>query len=77
LDNFQKASVEEMEMMLKEAKAHKVELGLSKKERKRLKKVYSEKLVKRSAFKKIIAAWVITVPASALMAASLFIIISA
>jgi len=76
LDNFQKASVEEMEMMLKEAKAHKVELGLSKKERKRLKKVYSEKLVKRSAFKKIIAAWVITVPASALMAASLFIMIS-
>lgn len=77
LNNFQKSSVEDMEMMLKEAKANKATLGLSKKERKRLKKVYSEKLVKRSAFKKIIGAWLITVPASALLAASIFSIISA
>jgi len=72
LKNFQTASVEEMEQMLQEAKAKKRELGLSKAERKRLKKVYREKLVKRSAFKKIIAAWLITVPASASLAATIF-----
>jgi len=72
LKDFQTASVEEMERLLRVAKAKKTELGLSKKERKRLKKVYGEKLVKRSAFKKIIAAWIITVPASAGLAALIF-----
>lgn len=75
LKNFQNASVEDMEMMLKEAKKKKAELGLSKGERKRLKKIYGEKLVKRSAFKKIIAAWLITVPASAALAASIFFLV--
>jgi len=74
LQNFQNASVEEMEGLIKEAKKNKKELGIKKSERKRLKKVYGEKLVKRSAFKKIIAAWVITVPASASLAALLFFI---
>jgi PiT family inorganic phosphate transporter len=72
LSNFQSASVEDMEKMLKETKKNKTDLGLSKKERKRLKKVYGEKLVKRSAFKKIIAAWLITVPASGSLAAAVF-----
>jgi PiT family inorganic phosphate transporter len=76
LNDFKKASVEEMEQMLQEAKAHKKELGLSKAERKRLKKIYKEKLVKRSAFKKIIAAWLITVPASAGLAATIFFALS-
>lgn len=74
LKNFEGASVEQMEGLIKEAKKNKKELGISKAERKRLKKVYGEKLVKRSAFKKILAAWVITVPASACMAALLFAI---
>jgi PiT family inorganic phosphate transporter len=72
LNDFQSASVEDMAKMLKEAKKNKTELGLNKKERKRLKKVYGEKLVKRSAFKKIIAAWIITVPASGSLAAAVF-----
>lgn len=72
LKDFQKASVEDMEKMLKTAKKQKKELGLKKPDRKRLKKVYSEKLVKRSAVKKIIAAWLITVPASACLAALVF-----
>jgi len=72
LRDFQSASVEEMENMLKVAKQKKKELGLKKPDRKRLKKVYGEKLVKRSAFKKIIAAWVVTVPASACLAALVF-----
>lgn len=44
----------------------------SKKERKALKKVYKQELVKRSMVVKIAAAWVITVPATALLAAVLF-----
>jgi len=75
LNNFENASVEEMAKMLKQAKKNKVELGLTKSERKRLKKVYGEKLVKRSAFKKIIAAWLITVPASASLSATVFFIL--
>lgn len=72
LDSFRDASVEEMEAMLKRAKKNKVEVPLSKKERKRLKKIYQEELVKRSQLIRIAAAWIITVPASALMAALLF-----
>ena len=47
-------------------------LGWSKSERKRLKKIYREEMVKRSHLVKIAAAWIITVPASAIMAAFLF-----
>jgi PiT family inorganic phosphate transporter len=72
LENFQEASVEEMESMLKQAKKQKAELGLKKEERKQMKKLYSERLVKRSAVKKIVAAWIITVPASASLAAAVF-----
>lgn len=72
LDNFRDASVEEMEALLKQARKNKRELPLSKAERKRLKKIYREELVKRSHLTRIVAAWVITVPASASMAALLF-----
>lgn len=72
LDSFRDASVEEMEAMLKRAKKNKADVPLSKKERKRLKKIYQEELVKRSQLIRIAAAWIITVPASALMAALLF-----
>ena len=72
LKNFKSASVEDMERMLKKVKGKKNVLGLNKSERKELKVVYGEKLVKRSAFKKIITAWVITVPCSAALAATLF-----
>ena len=71
LDNFRDASVEEMEDLLKQAKKQK-QVPLSKSERKRLKKIYREELVKRSHLFKIAAAWIITVPASAIMAALLF-----
>ena len=45
---------------------------LSKKERKGLKRVYKTELVKRSALMRIVAAWLITVPVSGLLAAMLF-----
>ena len=71
LENFRNASVEEMEGLLQASKKKK-QVPLSKKERKRLKKIYREEMVKRSHLTRIIAAWIITVPASALMAAMLF-----
>jgi PiT family inorganic phosphate transporter len=61
-----------MEALLKEARKHKQDIPLSKKERKRLKKIYREELVKRSHLIRIAAAWVITVPVSAAMAAILY-----
>ena len=71
LDDFRNASVEEMENLLKRAKKKK-QVPQSKSERKRLKKIYREELVKRSHLVRIAAAWIITVPASAIMAAILF-----
>ncbi len=58
--------------MLTEIKEHTTKAEFTKRERKGLKKVYRQELVKRSALLKIAAAWVITVPASAIMAALLF-----
>ncbi|MDR2905657.1 MAG: inorganic phosphate transporter [Helicobacteraceae bacterium] len=46
----------------------------TKKERKALKKVYKKELVKRSALAKIVAAWIITVPATAILSATFFLI---
>ena len=72
IQRFEKASLVEKKQMLKQLKAKKAEVELSKSERKSLNKVYQKELVKRSAFLKIVAAWVITVPASATLAALLY-----
>ena len=58
--------------MLKELKAKTGTTQLSKKERKRLKGVYRHELVKRSHLMKIVTAWLVTLPVSALMAAFIF-----
>lgn len=49
---------------------------LSKKEQKKLKQAYKEELVKRSAFNKIIATWIITVPVAAVLSGTIFLVIS-
>lgn len=67
---IQKAAM--LEAMKKKAAAKLDDPRFSKKERKALKKVYKKELVKRSMVVKIIAAWVITVPATAVLAAGLF-----
>jgi PiT family inorganic phosphate transporter len=63
------------------AKEHKLqnmeagfELDLSKKERKKLEKIEKRQYVRRDLLIKIVTAWLITVPASALIAAMLFFI---
>lgn len=75
LERFRAADFETKGTMLAELKASKQALEashLSKKERKSLKSVYRQELVKRSAFMRIIAAWLITVPVSAFLGALLF-----
>jgi PiT family inorganic phosphate transporter len=72
LERFKIASIDKKEAMLKELKAKTGATQLTKKERKRLKGVYRHELVKRSHLMKIITAWLVTVPLSALLAALLF-----
>lgn len=78
LSRFRAADFEGKGAMLAELKMSKqamVESHLSKRERKSLKQIYRKELVKRSAVMRIIAAWLITVPVSALMAAAFFFMI--
>jgi PiT family inorganic phosphate transporter len=72
LSKFKKASIEKKGKMLKVLKRKSSKNDLTKKDRKQLKKVYSQELVKRSHLYKIAGAWIITVPISALMAAMLY-----
>ncbi len=69
---FKDASLEEKGRILQQLKNNSAKAHLSKKERKALRKVYRKELVKRSALLKIAAAWVITVPASASLAAVIY-----
>ena len=75
IQEFETCSLQNKKMMLADLKRKKSIVDLTKKERKSLNKVYQKELVKRSAFLKIATAWVITVPASALLAAILFFMI--
>jgi PiT family inorganic phosphate transporter len=72
LEDFRKASVPEKGRMLEQLKQHSATAELTKKERKGLKRVYKTELVKRSALLKIVAAWLITVPISGILAAILY-----
>ncbi len=72
LARFSKSSVEEMRRMLKKWGTNPVAAGVPKSEKKRIKKIYKQELVKRKHLYRIAAAWIITVPASALLAAIAF-----
>jgi PiT family inorganic phosphate transporter len=72
LRQFHKASIEDRGAMIKQLKNKKKESPLNKKARKRLRKVHGRELVKRSAVHKIAAAWLITVPVSAIIAGLLY-----
>ena len=73
--DFDQATVEEKVRIVKAIKKQGKESGLTKIERKSLRKEVKSNLVKRSMFFKIIAAWVITVPVSAIMAAMIYFMI--
>jgi len=72
MDEFNIASLDKKRLMLKELKNKTSGFKFSKKERKKLKKYYKRVLVQRSALYRIAAAWIITVPASGLIAAFIF-----
>ena len=72
LDDFLRASLERKREMLDDLKRRTAPADLSKFERKQLKRVYREDLVKRSELVKIVAAWLVTVPVSALLGALLY-----
>lgn len=72
MQRFDQASFEDKRLMLQQLKENSAEVVLTKKERKSLNKVYKKELVKRSVMMKIIAAWLITVPASGFLAAFIY-----
>jgi len=71
LDKFDDAGLVDKGLMLQELKKQST-LELDKSERKALKKVYRQELVKRSILLKIAAAWLITVPLAAILGAVLY-----
>lgn len=79
ISRFARADIATKDAMLRDLKARaKIDQDpahFSKLERKGLRKVYRHELVKRSQLMRIAAAWVITVPATAVMAALIFFMI--
>ena len=75
LEQFETASAQEKGELLREIKEKKGETILHKKERKGLSKIHRIEIVKRSLLLRIAAAWVITVPASGILAAMIFFMI--
>ncbi len=74
LDDFKKSSIEKKQLILKELKKNK-QIPINKKDRKVLKKNLEDELVKRSTITKIVAAWLVTVPVSAIVSAVAYFII--
>lgn len=76
LGRFARATVTEKKDMLAALKAQSKmnadPANFSKKERKGLREVYRQELVARTALMQIVAAWVLTLPASAVMGSGLF-----
>lgn len=75
LSRFEAAGVRERGDMLRALKAQKGSGVLRKTERKDLRKIHRLELVKRSLLLRIAAAWVVTVPIAAVIAAALFYMI--
>lgn len=69
---FEQAPFEQKAVMLKQLKNKSAAAQLSKRDRKDLRRIYRQELVKRTALLKIAGAWVITVPVSAIMAAMFY-----
>ncbi|MCJ8311598.1 MAG: inorganic phosphate transporter [Saccharospirillaceae bacterium] len=75
LNDFHNAPIEEMREMVKKKSVNQLTTKIIKSERKQLKKAYKQELVKRQHLYKIIAAWIITVPVSGVLAAMVYFIL--
>lgn len=77
LNDFRKSSIKRKQEILKNLKVEdKNNSILNKKAKKALKKSVKDELVKRSALTKIVMAWLITVPVSAIFAAVCFFVVN-
>ncbi len=72
LAEYDNANLDTKAVMLRELKQKSAVAQFSREERKMLKKAYRKALVKRTALLKIVMAWFITVPVSAMLAALLY-----
>jgi len=72
VERFKEADVSEKREILKELKTLSDASPITSEERKGLKKATKKELVKRSAILRIVAAWIITVPTSGILAALIF-----
>ncbi len=83
LQRFEAAEVHEKKRMLADMKRRTKDREsvdgavFAKKEQKALRKAYKKEIVKRSAVLRIVAAWIVTVPATAVLAAVLFHLVAA
>lgn len=81
LRRFEAASVKEKQRMLIEMKQRTLQIETenprARRERKAYRKVARKELVKRSVLMRIVAAWLITVPATAVLSAGLFVFLVA
>ena len=75
VEKFDAASLSDKRQMLRELKAKAIAKELTWSERRDFKKAYKAKLVERSMLFKIVAAWVITVPLTAVFSAALYFMI--
>lgn len=72
LARFRNASIAKKRKILRALKRKEESVELGKKDRKKLKRIYKENLVKRTLIIKIVASWIITVPFSALLSALIY-----
>jgi PiT family inorganic phosphate transporter len=75
LMDFQNAPPEEKQRILKELQKMGPEAVIDAAQRKVLQKALKRQLVKRSALFKIVSAWIITVPVSAVLAALFYFVL--
>lgn len=73
LEAFTRADVSTKRAMLEQLKARSASIRLRKKEVKQVRRAYRGELVQRSMLYKIVTAWIVTVPASALMASLIYL----
>jgi PiT family inorganic phosphate transporter len=75
LNEFSIADPKAKQVMFEQLKEKAVDLQLTKKEYKKVRNAFKSELVQRSALKKIVLAWIVTVPASGLLAALIYTVI--
>jgi PiT family inorganic phosphate transporter len=76
INQFDTASFSQKGRLLAELNRSDTQLRLSNKERTSLQKLYRQEIVKRSAFVRILVAWIITIPVAAALASFIYLLIN-